>query len=698
MKKRNGICALLSSALCFCAVFATIETENTYTARAEGVREEIVYDTFDDEKISESDWDASSQATLHRQYTAMRFSEWDLWGSHVACSGYQIGVDPETGEKTSVGSVTDVSFVIRGAEGVQSSWLGLIVGAKKLHANYDVENANYFVKFGANDAALLDMSAKSVDSLFSSESPIASAKKQGEAVKIFMTLTKTEENSSGEGEYEIAVKYASVDENGETGAARTLFQSNNSKLNFDGYLSFCGMGGISVDICSFAIAVDGEEAFADDFTQAKIGFNGTDGANWTSHAYSSAYVTIGKINTVTLNANDSLVSKARIIHNQTTERQFEIGFDCYAENSRAGDFIGVYFDYNGVKYFVGAGIGLANENVAILMKGGKPLKTIEVGGGFLNTSTKNEITLTGDFDYTVTLNVNGKSASFSDVAFDGAWAIGSLRTTAAQTENYYEIDNARYVKYTYKISSAGSYSTDFGGVKKSESEGMTFYEHYVNESRWNLGSEVIVPKYRQNGKWQYIRLSSGTNLSKSAAYFAPKEKYGEYIIRFDFSVNNDYVAEEHATWSDGDSGKLTNRGQDYDAKFGLSFGKTSLKGDVKESDGIFFYNHYTTQNRGEGVYHDTRLAVMETDGEYGFASCPYDVFAQTDKTFNVMIVVRNSTLELYMKESSEGEEKFNTPIYTRKGVNGYGFPVLTALDFADVNVYSYSIVNISPTE
>lgn len=55
-----------------------------------------------------------------------------------------------------------------------------------------------------------------------------------------------------------------------------------------------------------------------------------------------------------LDAQKTLISKSRITHNGVTEKQFVLSFDCYAENAAAGEFIGVYFDYKGKKYFIGS--------------------------------------------------------------------------------------------------------------------------------------------------------------------------------------------------------------------------------------------------------------------------------------------------------------------------------------------------------
>lgn len=150
-------------------------------------------------------------------------------------------------------------------------------------------------------------------------------------------------------------------------------------------------------------------------------------------------------------------------------------------------------------------------------------------------------------------------------------AIGTVNLRSVSSEAWYEIDNVNYTKYAYKLSSAPSFSTNFGGKKAVESDGFTFYEHYFNYSRYTIGSEVSVPKYSENKEWQYLRFLSKSASTKSSCYFAPKEKYGEYILRFDLRVMNEYVQKENAVFNE--EGKIASRGTDYNAKIGLSFGK-----------------------------------------------------------------------------------------------------------------------------
>lgn len=139
------------------------------------------------------------------------------------------------------------------------------------------------------------------------------------------------------------------------------------------------------------------------------------------------------------------------------------------------------------------------------MQGGNTLNAQKSSGVLFKSSGKNEISLAGDFAYGVTLSVNGKEFTFSNVAFGGVWAIGTVNLRSVSSEAWYEIDNVNYTKYAYKLSSAPSFSTNFGGKKAVESDGFTFYEHYFNYSRYTIGSEVSVPKYSENKEWAYLR-------------------------------------------------------------------------------------------------------------------------------------------------------------------------------------------------
>lgn len=711
IKKRTakGLCGAAIAAIVFCgAAFGAgafgSRKSGANTAHAEGVKEQIVFDGFDDETLDANEWEnASEEGLLNKQYEALRFTNLSQWGAHVLFNGYKIGVNPENADqKTGETAKTEISFILRNAEGVAKSWLGVTFGNISLHSDFD-KNANYLLKFGSGDTTFTDSVVQGVGVEKGRTTPIETARKAGKEVLVKATLEKYGANDRGESLYDIEVKHCELAENGEEGAYVTdIKKTNGANLRLDGYLSFCGMDGMSVDMRDFSITVDNgdgaKQAAKDDFSSGTIGYSGSDGEKWTAYIFNASSVSIGKINTVRLDAQKTLISKSRITHNGVTEKQFVLSFDCYAENAAAGEFIGVYFDYKGKKYFIGAGEGVSGENIVILMQGGNTLNAQKSSGVLFKSSGKNEISLAGDFAYGVTLSVNGKEFTFSNVAFGGVWAIGTVNLRSVSSEAWYEIDNVNYTKYVYKVSSAPSFSTNFGGKKAVESDGFTFYEHYFNYSRYTIGSEVSVPKYSENKEWQYLRFLSKSASTKSSCYFAPKEKYGEYILRFDLRVMNEYVQKENAVFNE--EGKIASRGTDYNAKIGLSFGKQYLTQDVKETGGIYFFNHYSTAKAdGENeFYHETLFAVMDTNGEYIFESCPYDIFANTDKTYNVMIIVRNSELRLYMKESGETDEKFDEPVCVLKGVNGYGHPVITGLDYAEFRLYSYSIINISPAE
>ena len=689
MKKGQKIITSTLAVLFLATVFWG-ESHRIYSARGATVLEEAFFDNFDSAELDIRRWatEQDSDVELKTQYNALRLSlPTTAWGPNIVLQSY---------------SVQDsVNIKFRLSEMSGQGWLG-IAFANKSVANF-TKGAKHILRIENNGVTMHSATASGLDDATVQVNRVSDATVYNEASvgTCYINLTLNKMNS---GKYSLEL-YAGSDENclnkiveyGKEGGLEP------DGLTLDGMLSFCGMG-LSADITEFLIEQGENRVFETSFSSGELTYpnEASNGKVWAvSSIYGENAVYCGSINRVQLAAGASLICKTVIEENTQTLRTFDLEYELFAgiDGWQVGSFAGVYFCVEEAKSFVGIGKISQSEYALCYYEDGKIRTVLPIATNSIKQNVANEIKLQGYFDGTIMVTINQAEYELTKVSTTGTFAFGIYNRSDAAENSKISLDNVRYITYSYKESEAPSYTNNFKGTKttlEQELDGpLEIVESYLNRNKYYVGTEVSTDRYYDEAKSDKLSFADCT----SYGYFAPKQKYAEWILRFDLQLSDEYKIQE----TDGSFVLPTTKNG---ALIGVSFGKEYIGQSATQTDGFFFYNWYNpdilngkTKYTGVEKYHATHYAVPNATTNIiqpHKDPIEYNLWADKNAVYNIMIVAQNSTVKVYMKRADEDEEKMLTPIAILEGVNTYGYVAITGLKSASFRIRNYSITNISP--
>lgn len=646
MKKKLTATLFLATALCACALIPSLDT---VPARASSVKRTAVEDNFDSDVLG-GDWAADAGVEQKTVYSCMRLKDMNIWQPAIILQAYEVKK-----EKPCV-----ISFDLSVTK--LSGWLGFFVGARSTAVPfYDAASMWMMSKDSVghwrNDgSALVEQTGESL-----SASPIGEAA-GGNVMTVRYALTYTDENEQGTF---FDVNFSYGPKGGETKAEKTY-----SKVAAQTYVGFASMANLGADIMNFKVEEkddEGEykEVFFDDFSSGSVVYPGSSNpdANWrVTHTYQKENVFVGALKRVVFDdvTEGKLQYDTPIETDKRCEKQFEMSFSLYPEQLNDNAYFGVGFGLTGAESYAdsvnmiafrknGEGASLVKViNGVEVAAADKRYTLASLGKGNVDGA---KITLAGYCDGSLTVSVgDGTGVRFEDMVFDGYFALAASKKYDKQTTgNQLAVDDFRLDIFEYKSADSGDMAINFEGIKEFEQFGATYYEHYYNRGEWYLsGSGVSLAPYRSNMDNDYLQMVNATG----NVAFGPKNRvYSDFIVRFNVMMLS--------------SGADT----PADTAVGLAFGKRSR--DTVNSDAScvwFSYNGSSTSIGG--------LNVRTEDGSAS-VPCSINLWNDTSTIYNVMMIVSDRTVEVYLKRSTDDISAFGILRAKFTDVNTYGYLALT---------------------
>ena len=639
-----------------------------------------VSDNFDGAGYSERIW---SKSTLRMDCSTPRAriytGEWD---TALGYRGAEIKGD------------CDVSFKVTKA-GVSegSCWLGFYVGGVSASQNMSTSQACIYsnnkttepkatrcmVQSGNYDTKMLDSNTSKDretlgDSLFNY---IADGSTVTCRYEIRYTHTDT---------VDINIRYYSITVYFYRGETKGKPLGTYQGLRAEGYcgITASGMTATNLDITDFKIEdKEGKVIAEDDFSDLK---------NWNNTFGKRANV--GRLNTISTENlfNGMLLSANAIEENWQSDIQFATSIDIIAKK---------LYD-PGTVYGFGFGLSTTNKNIddvnmialkptedksgftiAVIKQGAviaEGTETVVQGG--VDVTQKivigvNEIVGAGNVKMSVTcckekmtVTIGGYTCNFTDIEWEGRYAIGCADLTDHTTGNPVFYDNFEFCSYEYKTSDADSVSLKFGGYKQLEAEGISYYQAYISNNKWYT-SNVSVPAVGSVDVNKTAKYASFKATAKSAA-FAYKKPFGEYICRFTFTP-------------------MQNREElNASSRIGVSFGAGTTRLNAENVSGIYFCNNATTGKTELRYYKDgVKAFTIES---------PIDIWEKQGNLVDVMVLVYNRTVSLFFAvrdtDGNVNQTEMQIERMYLEDVDTYGY-VGMVTSYASPRISQFSITNIN---
>ncbi len=499
-------------------------------------------------------------------------------------------------------------------------------------------------------------------------------------LRMVFDLTYNEETGMYGVEFNVyKVPFAEYDYTDKTADfGESVFECSFTNVNISlDYLGFNCMNHV-VDLLKVDITDDEGEVFSDDFATPSITYSDEAVGDKKWHvcmSYGKDNLYIAPIGSAKF-SDDAFMTYTENVFRVSDYIDKIFGVSVEVKISDATDGSGVAFGF-GLKEDSASldkvnAIGL-RKNVSgkydfcLLRKGALIEKQ---GSVSLDNDTKYVLKLSVYADNRVEFSVNGETAVFSDVDYNGLIGIGTVGTGAS-----FEIDNFDYRYNTYVYSDAADMSVNFKGTKEDE-EGYLSY--YINKKEWYLGSNVKFPeRYNSN------RSSLIFNNCDGNSAFGPKAKYSEYMVQFDVKVTG------------GASDKSI-------ASFGLAFGKTSFSSNILLTTAVGF-----TYNDVNKLHKDDADPIVQTviQGYYGVTTEKGDTYAfirengepvnmWDGRTYNICFIVRNRSVEVYFKEESQPIEQLAVCRAKYTDVNTYGYPSVFGTNGVSFELMNFKITNM----
>lgn len=662
MKKKRIAAVCLAACLCAGAV-PLLAGSPVY---ASSIKESAITDNFDGAALGDV-WIADEGIEQKAVYSCMRIKDMNIWQPAIMLQAYEVKKD-----KPCV-----ISFDINVKK--QVGWLGFFVGSRSTSSAFYESSAMWMmskdsVGLWLNDGAnnLTEQTAESL-----SDSPLKTATGEN-IVSVRFALDFSHENEQGTF-FDVTLSFGQ-------GGKETVSKSY-SDIPAEKYLGFTSMANLFIDIMNFKIEEGGETVFSDDFSSGSIVYPGSSdpSANWrVTHTYGKENVFVGPLKRVVFDGVDEgmLYADYAIEPDKRCETIFEMSFTLFPEALGDNAYFGVGFGLSPASEFAdsvnmiafrkeGAGSVVAVKliNGEEIDVASKKFKLSDLGAGNAEGAV---ISLTGYHDGRIELKAAGSAVTFDDMEFSGAFALASAvkkNQTSAGCE--VAVDDFSLNVYRYRSGAGEDMAINFEGVKEFEQFGETYKEHYYNRNEWYLsGSGVSLAPYRNNIDSDYLQMVNATG---NVAFGPRKQTYSDFIVRFSVSMLTEGASTPANT------------------AVGLALGKKTLDAKNENAACVWFsFNGSSTVISG--------MNVATESGETSIA-CPINMWNDTKTVYNVMMIVSDGTVEVYLKRSTDGLEGFGICRAKFVNVNTYGYTALTCntLDGKKGNfkLTDFSITNIA---
>lgn len=616
-------------------------------------------------------------AELKNDYYALSMINMNVWQPGINFQVYKI-------EKNS--TVTFDAIFLKG------QWLGVGFGLSKPTERF--HNANCSIMLYASPFDKTELQTQGEEGTLSNSTTVNNEHYKG-AFSNYNVLTTVKININDDGSMDL---YAGPKD----GEIKLL---GNFKRGFaEGYMGFTAMGPSSVDILNFKYE-HSDTVYEDDFTQSKMGYTstGNSGKQWyVSYYYGENNVKIGASSTLSFKENQSALYKDELRNNRETDEQFEFSFKLRVEKLDEGAFAGISFglrkDYNDISQGSFIGLGRKGDNYYLAFVENGKIKDVltsfdkesfaEAFTGLTDMSVK------GDYYNSLTVTVCGESYTV-DTNYDGYFAIGSYAEGEATAS--FAIDDVSFVRFYKRFSDAVDVAINFKGVKEEryEDEDSSYYDYYVNKYEFYVGKNVQHIMYAEdkNGNAKpndKLSFTSNKNDISSTSVFAPRNKYDDFIVRFDFTVTKD--AEETPAA----------------ARIGVGFGMNSIY--YYPTDGSYFsFQNSAMDDKGNSVGVTEGNSVIAgrgmnvvKNGEVGgtgeYLNSGYQIWSAGEsgfQTFNVVILVENGRVRVFYKTQDEPEEMLSVLRAEFVNANTYGYVSVFGYDGASFNLENFSVENLN---
>lgn len=661
MKKRKIVA--LALAICLCAGVTPFLSS---PAKASPIRETVLSDNFDGETLS-ADWTADTGVQQKAVYSCMRIKDMNIWQPAIMLQAYEIKKEKPC----------TVSFDINVK--TLTGWLGFFVGARSTSSAFYESSAMWMMSSASvglwlNDGAnLVEQPSQSL-----ADTPLKGATGEN-VVTVRYALEFSHENAQG-AFFDATLSFGPKD--GEPTQEKTY-----ENIPAETYMGFTSMANLFVDIMNFKIEEDGKTVFFDDFSSGSIVYPGSSNpeANWrVTHTYGKENVFVGALKRVVFDgvAEGKLYSNVAIEPDTRCETLFEMNFTLFLESFGDNAYFGVGFGLSAASEYADSVnmIAFRKEGadgaVAVKLVNGEEVavssekfRLSELGAGNAEGAA---VAIKGYYDDTAELIVAGTKIAFEDMEFGGTFAVASAKKYGADSKgSNVAVDDFSLSVYRYRSGAGEDMAINFEGVKEFEQFGETYREHYYDRNLWYLsGSGVSLAPYRNNIDSDYLQMVNATG---KVAFGPKKQTYSDFIVRF--SVN------------------MLTQAQDTPANtaVGLAFGKKTLDTANENASCVYFsFNGSSTVISGINMATET--------GETS-VPCPINMWSDTSSVYNVMLIVSDGTVEVYLKRSTDDLSGFGICRAKFVNVNTYGYLALTCntLDGKRGNfkLTDFSVTNIA---
>lgn len=427
---------------------------------------------------------------------------------------------------------------------------------------------------------------------------------------------------------------------------------------YDGYFGF-NSASISVDIYDFNIYENGstEPTYKDDFTTSKVSYSTRtdESAEWlASSKFSESEIVLGNVAKLDLGKGGSSAlysvpyvkpSYSSLYKAFSLTAEFSVGE--MKNGTDSGFIFGTDENGNGGT-FVGVRARRLNYTVCTYDMNNKEEVTLI---GTFNRSPKLSAVLNvycdGTFDCTIgDITVKGQGSKIEGY-------IGFITPSTGESVKGLLVDNFVYSTNIYQKRENPDSLTSFDDTTEKEIvEGITSKSFYLSPKEWFMGSGVKLPLYSDgNGFLQFVNAGDFSCV-------APKKKYNDFILKFDLTFAEVY------------SGSM----------FGLEFAKDLISEAYTNSQYVGLQNvggvttNYVSSNilSTEGV---TTKPITGTDGSIK------NIFTEDGK-INVMFVVKNGSISIFVKDEDEEDVELSNPVVTFNDLVTDGYPAFFAVNLS----------------
>ncbi len=608
-------------------------------------------------------------AKLDKDYDAMRFNGNFNYGGTVSPAGFKFGGSCE------------LHFKVKAISG---TWFAMGFGGRESLTTY--AEYSFSLSFGiksttasqGNGAFTYEKVGQSDDAYF-----LEYAKTRPVEVVI-----KLEEVSLKPHLYNVTAAFYDAETQARVG--EEFYCEGLEELGGYEYVCF-NTGDSLLDILSFEAIRGGETVFSDGFSLPSIAYGGDNGeTKWTTNKnYGEENVYIAPISSLDFSGGNAfaIFSEKMPESNNYVEKTYEISFKASfgAKGFSEAVMFGIGFDLapNSERLDENkmAGFVLSDGEIRPATMSERKIKYLS--GGYKPSDVYGRefsVTVTALSDGSVKIKLGAKEFTFNNVSSGGLFGIG-CQNVSDERKNEIKIDDVSVEVYGAKISSAADVSTDFTGVKTTvDTDGTVYYDYYLNETKWYLGTNVKLLPYNPSWPSDYLSFTNSTNYSA----FGPKEKYGEYIIQCDITIN-----------SVGANNQM----------IGLSFGRNAYSMTTQFTTAVGFYMQvqggynrtiiYTYNCKLEGGSGDKTLYKENGSEEYMWATRDENKKLVTER-YNIMFVVKNRSVTVHYKRAEEDVSVLGKVRARVTDVNTFGYPAIFGLGGVSFEMRNFRLMNIDP--